>query len=396
MAHSERIPLGRRPLISNAANVVLCAALGWSLALFSCAETVEQPATEPSEDDESEANDDEDDQELDTLAVAEFVHEAADKSCTTFSRCLGAGADAALSGQTCAERRGFVLEDTFADLEPLIDEGRVTYDEDAALDCLQKIAALDCDELPNAAELPCLDAIGGTVAIGDACDRDLECEGNTFCALAAACPGTCTARHGQGEDCEKEAECDAALACVGGRCLAPAAAQAACGPDSPCNATALCVGANVAQGIDGTCIALADAFAANEGDSCSFTTASYCAPGLSCVVAAIGHTGGAVSNCEKPAGRDGACNFGFPTPCPESQYCDAEPASGGTEGTCRDLPGEGETCVAISGAPPCGAGLGCVERVCTPIGRIGAACASDAECRSQHCAGGECSAGLGC
>jgi hypothetical protein len=368
--------------------------------LTSCSTLPADAPAEETDDQEDDASDDEEpgDEQPADLTVSEFVHEAAVQNCEAFARCMGAGLNAALSGQTCLERRGYALQDTLADLEPLIEEGRVRYDADAARACLPKLAELDCDDLRNATELDCAEGLSGTVALGEGCDRDIECEGSAYCALSAACPGTCTARHARGEACLEENECEGALACVAGSCLAPAGAQEACGAGSPCNLASLCVGAIVSQGVNGTCVRLADSFAAQEGDACDFNAAKYCADGLSCVVSAVGHSGGVVAYCEKPSARDAACSFGFPTPCPDGQYCDADPRAGSYDGTCRALPGTDQACVRVSGAPTCAAGLGCINAlgVCKPVGRNGQACSDDAQCRSEHCASGECSAGLGC
>jgi hypothetical protein len=400
MAHNRRPLLGRSAVDIQAA---LCALAIGSLALAACGAPVANSRTEPEENDGSGATDDENEDagsELEALTVDEFAKRAAEQSCVAFARCLGAGETITLSGNSCVESRSQVLEDTLSDLEPLVEARRVRFDASTALACLPKLAKLDCDRIDPAEELSCPDAIVGTIGLGEACDRDLECEGEAFCALDSACPGTCTQRRGQGADCAQEHECEAALTCVAGRCLLAAGAGQACHQDSPCNLTALCVGANVAQGIDGTCMPLRDALVLGEDQTCSFTSASFCTPGLSCVVSAVGHTGGVVAACEKLSARNAPCSFGFPTPCPEGQYCDGDPRTGNYDGTCRDLPSEGVSCVTISGAPPCARGFTCVSdgqaRICKPAARIGESCDTAAECRSQHCASGECSAGLGC
>ncbi|HEY3256034.1 MAG TPA: hypothetical protein VGJ91_18875, partial [Polyangiaceae bacterium] len=96
----------------------------------------------------------------------------------------------------------------FAGIKDEIAAGSVVYDPEAAPACVEARRTARCDDVafPHACEA----AIDGTRRVGEACERGVECVGDSFCA---GCPGKCTARGklgdpcGDGQWCALEATC---------------------------------------------------------------------------------------------------------------------------------------------------------------------------------------------
>jgi hypothetical protein len=129
-------------------------------------------------------------------------------------------------------------------------EGRGSFDTKAGSDCLDAIAALDCDgwagAIAGADPAACRSVIKGEGRDGASCTTDYECAalycdkpaqsntgvckpkgpvgatcvtGQPSCVEGVAClsPGTCTARKVPGDACSRGGECQSGF-CDGGSC----------------------------------------------------------------------------------------------------------------------------------------------------------------------------------
>jgi len=156
-----------------------------------------------------------------------------------------------------------------------------------------------------------------------------------------------------------------------------------------------CVGATDTAA--GTCQPLSSAFAVARGDACDPDTGMLCVVGSICGLTSFDIASGDVMwTCEASVRAGAACHIGFPDPCPDSQYCDADPETTmNFDGTCTDLPTAGMACVTSPAADfgkSCAPGSVCDGELCGTLGRLGGACTGDQGCASDHCTDGVCAA----
>jgi hypothetical protein len=102
---------------------------------------------------------------------------------------------------------------------------------------------------------------------------------------------------------------------------------------------------------------------------------------------------GPQATCKPVVGSGTACGLGIPNQCPTSDYCNADPQSGGSfEGVCVPLPADGAPCAAREIPPRCAPYHICAASGrCQQMQRLGGACATDTECYSNNCDGSTCS-----
>jgi hypothetical protein len=299
----------------------------------------------------------------------------------------------------CQDRLIAQLEDgDFAYVQDAIEAGRVDYEPSAIDACLQAIRGVGC-ELSTTRVFEheaCERAFSGSIALGDDCNVDAECEGIAFCKREGSCPGTCSERLGPGDPCEEDDDCEDGLACPDELRTCAALAEEpgeSCGGgvSGSCRADLVCIGEDEAMGTAGTCVSRADLFAGQLGDPCDFDAGELCEVGLSCIVESIADDGTTEILCAEPVGSGEDCKFGVPSPCPIDEYCDADIQVGMNDGTCRPLPGAGDACVEVPGSPGCAPGLLCdVDDRCHSRNRLGQPCASDEGCASGSCMAGTC------
>jgi len=200
-------------------------------------------------------------------------------------------------------------------IQNAIDDGTIIFHEDAAAACVDFQASQDCDfpGFHSDVDNPCADIFEGTVAVGGACDIDIECADQGLCnptdpncdPNTACCPGTCEAGQPINEN-----------VAIGGTC----------NDTSECVSTAYC---KVPQGADtGTCTAVIT----QDGAACdpdSFFDS--CANPMICDIFA------ASPICETPQPTGAACVDSDLLPCIDSRdICEA--------GTCAPAHEPGEPC----------------------------------------------------
>jgi hypothetical protein len=263
---------------------------------------------------------------------------------------------------------------------------RVTFDADAAAQCLAAAQALGCtyDQLfafPDA----CSGAYKAAVAIGESCKADLECIGG-YCEQGAGvktkgCSGTCKAFLASGATCEPNAAhcastdfCDSTTK----KCTARVAAGGACGGALPgCAVGLFCKGYVAASGTTpatpGKC-----ASAGAVGDACSaqFGVLTDCTPGLYC------DPYSATPKCQTRLAAGVECSY--PTACADGLACiglvlDTSAGTVTTKGKCAAYLDVNKPCVdPAADATGCPFDTQCdaKSKLCAPYGASGADCSS--------------------
>jgi hypothetical protein len=153
------------------------------------------------------------------LTVENYTDQVAAAMCSALTRCCFGNANVpdggAVDGGTFNHEqcRGIYETIGFEDSNSghfAMTAGNVVIDQQAGVDCLQKIDTLAC-VLTGAAmkeiRSACFKAIKGTVANGQPCRASLECAEGLFCSSTDGTPGdggvigTCQPLRGQGDKC---------------------------------------------------------------------------------------------------------------------------------------------------------------------------------------------------
>jgi hypothetical protein len=270
------------------------------------------------------------------IAFEDFDDERRRATCDYYVRCGAFGT----SGECEMYFERFGVDNP--SLQSAIAAGKVRYDGDAAQDCVDALAGLDCKFADQAADAlaVCDDVLIGTGKIGAACAFDRECATDR-CVVPdceeACCQGTCQeprVRPGVDEPCTTV--CAGDLFCGFDQlCHTPL------GAGEPCNGYTVCAQPLYCSSAAGACSARptrgqpCDGFCAAEGDVCTggvcaeaavggdpCTVDDDCSPFYKCEVTA---------RCELPPAPVTNPNG---TPCTfniecASRYCDT---------VCTDVP----------------------------------------------------------
>jgi hypothetical protein len=251
-----------------------------------------------------------------------------------------------------------------------VDAGKVTFDATKAQACLAGIASWSCDRtvvFANRWTPPeCSEIFGGTVADGGACGLSRECVSNV-CTVPACpmgcCQGTCATGTpspppGRVGDACPNGQCYASYCDpTSMKCVALLPAGATCTTTSQCDMGLTCAGTCVSDGaaLGGPCTPNSTTACANIGDTCSTTTSTCVAVGLSgdpCQIA---------------------------TDCSTIYTCNA--------GHCALKPRVGETCSVQTSNGACVDQSYCDPTTlkCTAPQSDGAPCTSGQMCASNNC-----------
>ncbi len=194
------------------------------------------------------------------VSVDAFPASAAKAYCTQVYACCSAGetADAGAFGPdmaSCTNNVGgqFDLKTGFLKSEQT--KGRLTFHPDKAQACIDKLAALKCQELKsNATATPveCTTYVEPKTAVGGACAITDSCIGSWCNGGSATADGVCTSFLTAGQNCDA-GTCAAGTFCDGSprTCIAKRADGAACSTNAEC-ATGGCNDKNPDGGV-GTC-----------------------------------------------------------------------------------------------------------------------------------------------
>ena len=341
-----------------------------------------------------------------SVPLSDLPAELASAQCDIARRCLAPVFHIFFGQEDCETRvEEQVRQGGFGALEAAVEAGRVTYDAEAAADCLEIVATRDCAEANQRTIDACEAALGGTVAPGGDCEIDEECAGSRICEVASACPGTCVDRYGAGQACTDNDQCADGLVCSEAtmRCIAPAEDGAACGGgvEPQCDGGLLCEGEDEDAGMTGTCSPLGEIEERTAGQACSPSVGNLCEEGLSCALDALAPELG--FSCRAMPASGGPCRIGFPENCPRGEYCPLtieELALGTFDSECAPLPGDGEPCAVRpeNVGPVCAAYTRCdaPTGTCLALRDLGETCSSDELCHSGSCDNGGCAPNRAC
>jgi hypothetical protein len=274
------------------------------------------------------------------LDFGQFPAALEDARCAYFVRC-----GLVASATECRAYFDRVAVDPVS-AEAALDAGKLVFHADTAQACLDAHAALSCDITQQTGhELDaCNDVLTGTLAIGESCAFDNECESNNCevpsCTMAC-CTGTCgapTALPEVGQPCTALCAGDAYCG-VDGICHAPLPSGAACN-EEPCEFGLYCAGRTATT--SGTCKPLP-----HIGQPCESVCAeigAICYGGTCTAVGILGDACTADAQCSMFYNcKDMTCallpTLGMPctTTCYEAAYCEA--------GTCVAQKANGADCI---------------------------------------------------
>jgi hypothetical protein len=300
-------------------------------------------------------------------------------SCDAIESCFGQAA-ASFGFADCEGSIGPIFDEiTIPTLEQGIEKGTVVLDTSNLSACIGAISA-SCDFLAALPEA-CNTVVVGQLAAGEVCVNPLECAPGTFCDTQMACPGTCTAKVGDGQPCGVAEACESGLTCTDDVCATPLASGAACGGENAnCAPGTTCIpDANDPTGETGSCTPFNDLFTASIGSACNPLAGTLCQPGGACALQADLQW-----TCENRVNSGNACKIAVPNHCPDDETC-------GASGQCEKLPALDTACLTGEGVVvQCAPGLTCISSTCQQQVSIGETCSDEDFCFSGACDSGQC------
>lgn len=221
--------------------------------------------------------------------------------------------------------------------------------------CAGALGSVACGDLLTNGTADACKPHGGSIANGNACGDDWQCQSGRCKKDPSSGCGTCGPRASSGGTCASNADCQFGLVCAAGTktCVALAPIGSSCDGGHPCAIGASCVGAS--SGSSGTCRATAEAGAAcdpqaKNAPGCDLLQGLYCDPtSKTCRTIAF-------------AGAGGTCGYanGAFTTCRDGAVCKV---GSGDTGACIAPAADGASCDASNG-PGCLAGAACIGGIC--------------------------------
>jgi hypothetical protein len=324
----------------------------------------------------------------------------AEASCEANARCWEAHYEV-YGGWDCVGFQRAYLEDRLSRWKQAIEEGKAVYDASQVEACLTEMRSQSCGDFLTRNSNACLKVLNGAVPLGEECNDDVECSGDTFCEFGPQCPGKCVGRQARGNHCgDDDSQCADGLVCSDDtyRCVPPGQVGDSCEAGKPpCMPGLFCAEADDEAALPGECKTYEDVFSRKLGEVCDPSSDELCVAGLRCAQF-VDAEGTLRARCEPPATSGSACKAGAGVGCPLDEYCWREDGSS-LVGQCTPHPGAGEPCATFtSESEPviCARDLVCVDGVCQAQARLGEACAAHAACLSGNCYHSVCISDRGC
>ena len=326
------------------------------------------------------------------VPLAEVPGEFAGAICDALETCVGMRKLADITGgEDCEARLKAELEaGELAYIDDSITAGRVLYNPSKLEECLDGIREMSCDVVSDTYPDACVDVLAGNVPLDDECAISSECEGTAFCSGRLACRAP-QAVAPEGDECLADDECGDARSVTGLRAPRAHLHRAGsegddCGGNTGIKCALALVASNFTEDSAGECTTHAEILVGDRDDVCN-PAGTLCKDGFSCLPV---NAEPEEWRCLAMVRADEACQLALPGQCPNGQYCNAEAFF--TEGTCVDLPVDGEACVLTQLL--CAPGAACViegeDPVCREIVDNGEPCTGNGACRSGNCVDGEC------
>ena len=289
----------------------------------------------------------------DSISIDELPGELEAALCGRLARC-----NAFVSVEACRDSVRLQVDA----IAHSIEEGRVTYDGEAAASCIDSFAGQTCDSTSASVRVTpaaCDRAIRGAVADGGTCYSSQECVSSECdvpdCGMAC-CAGTCQptiADAAIGQSCATASCVTGAFCSAADVCTALLSAGGTCQSDNECGYGLTCNAAD-------TCVASANRGEACVDDGCQ-DIGDRCDGGSCVAKSAVG----------------GACQMGFAGlfDCQQPLVCN------GASLKCEAAPTAGQACQFF-----CGGGAFCNDsNVCEAPRANGGACNSNSECATNFC-----------
>lgn len=325
------------------------------------------------------------------VKIGEFFPEAEAAYCGWAARC-GAVADAA----SCRDAYHFdvlyplgllasggLIDESRFTVEYLLaahQEGRISFDAQAAGRCLEHVAGRGCARpegfAPSDEELAgrasCAAIFTGTLADGDLCAASLECAGGGYCQQDTCEDGCCVGEcvvptvAARGESCSVDYLCGAGLGCVYDEGAQDYLCSPLMGEGEPCGGELGCAEGLVCDWSLGLCVAQGAV-----GEVCTSFGGASCLPGGVCVDPEFDGTG----RCQALGDVGDPCDV----ECRDFDLlCEG--------GVCVKAPPPGEPCTPSGG---CSASSRCNfnTMICVADVGEGEPCGSDAMGATVACAG---------
>lgn len=129
----------------------------------------------------------------------------------------------------CEDIGASLLRDELTGIKALIEAGKVIYDAEAAVACVETWASgcIYAFAMNDPWEDACANMLKGTVPVGGTCHDSLECAGDNYCdhsdpaSGSYLCPGRCASRSDLGEVCDRDSQCQQAGLLGFGSCERP-------------------------------------------------------------------------------------------------------------------------------------------------------------------------------
>jgi hypothetical protein len=299
--------------------------------------------------------------------VQAVAGELAAAECGYLSRCVPEYYDATQTDQAaCVAETTDAIVAAYESLAPLIDAGRMRFDEAQKDACLQAIQNADCIEGLSAGS-PCDRYLVGTQEMNEPCFLADECAPNLYCnrAQGLGTCGACAQTPMSGAACDAFTPCSEGTECLQVqqgmfRCIGTTALDGEqCGTVETglCQGSLNCVGDQTAM-----CVPPGE-----SGDQCDNDPQTFALP--ECSIETGYACDGAMCTTLNWSDLNGTCNA--TTFCREG-YCN--------NGTCTALPAAGESCQQVGA---CGQDAFCDGTNCRPLIADGQACNFSAECSGE-------------
>lgn len=160
----------------------------------------------------------------DLLELSELESKLLEASCSKYVECPISWEMALLMNNTqdCLDFYSLMdvgLSEFYEYLAEAIEDGRVLYDSEQAVACLEVFENLTCKELYDISHVvwECETIFVGLLEDGEACRADEECAGG-WCDTNSSCPGECSTVIAENQPCEYYERCEPGLDCVEGVC----------------------------------------------------------------------------------------------------------------------------------------------------------------------------------